>query len=213
MNPPPTGPFRIVLWPTVITAFVSIARLVGELTGLVAPTSGGMLHPLGITWLVFVFGAWFGWRLSRSGSPPRMPNARGFVVVMMLVLVGAAMWQFAPFGDAPKNDATFAKLRVAVLVLSAIAGTLAIFALFAWPRMALTMLFYAVPARAMVLAFTWLAKSQAWETHYTKFGPPGIEVDLGETMTAASLAQFGFWVPFTIVAGTFAGTLVARRAK
>jgi len=205
----PTGPFRLILWPTVITAFVSIARLVGELTGLVPPTSGGMLHPLGITWCVFVFGAWMGWRLSRSGSSPRMPDARGFTAVMMLVLVGASAWQFGTVGDKPD----FNKLREVVLVLSAVASTLAIFALFAWPRLALAMLFYAIPARALVLAFTWLAKTQEWKTHYTLFGPTGLETELGDTLNAAALAQFGFWVPFTVVGGTFAGAMLSRRAK
>ena len=65
-----------------------------------------------------------------------------------------------------------------------------------------------------MLAFTWLAKLQGWDTHYTKFGPPGIERDsMAETMTSAAIAQLGFWVPFTMIGGMVAGGLVARRRQ
>ena len=63
-------------------------------------------------------------------------------------------------------------------------------------------------ARAVVLALTWLAKQKGWDTHYTKFGPSGIEREsLGETMFAAGFAQIGFWVPFTILGGMLAATV------
>ena len=64
-----------------------------------------------------------------------------------------------------------------------------------WHRLAWTLLLYAIPARVTVVAFTWLAKQNGWDTHYTKFGPAGIERPMGETIAAASLAQLGFWIP------------------
>ena len=60
-------------------------------------------------------------------------------------------------------------------------------------------------------ALTWLAKSEGWNTHYTKFGPQGFERDLPSTLASASLAQLGMWVPLTVVFGCVVGTLFARR--
>ena len=57
------------------------------------------------------------------------------------------------------------------------------------------------------MLLTWLAKHEGWDTHYTKFGPAGIERDLPGTLVSASIAQFGFWIPLTILGGTLAGTL------
>ena len=58
--------FRSLLWPSVVTFALSVARLVAEVQGWLPPTSGGALHPLGIVWCVFVFGAW-SWR---AGGQP-----------------------------------------------------------------------------------------------------------------------------------------------
>ncbi len=49
-------------------------------------------------------------------------------------------------------------------------GAVAMF--FAWPRLALLLL-YAIPARATVVGIALLAKDRGWDTHYTKFGPMG----------------------------------------
>ncbi|MCA8952219.1 MAG: hypothetical protein KDE27_22100 [Planctomycetes bacterium] len=201
---------RLVLWPTVITALVSIARLAGEVIEQITARSGGALAPLGITWCVFVFGGWFGYRLARgAGSRPTVKLAPLVGLLCMAALIGSVMWQFGPLLEAAPTRENFELVRAAVFVLVGIAAGLAVVAFVLWPRLAWTMLLYAIPARLTVLALTWLAKIRGWDTHYTKFGPPGIELDgIGETMLAATVAQIGFWVPFTIVGGTFAGMLV-----
>ena len=63
---------------------------------------------------------------------------------------------------------------------------------------------------ATVVVITYSAKVQDWDTHYTKFGPAGIERDLGETMFAASVAQMGFWVAFSVIGGVLAGAITSR---
>jgi len=73
------------------------------------------------------------------------------------------------------------------------------------------MLCYGVPARLLVVGFTWLAKDSGWTTHYTKFGPSGIERDVSDTMLSAAKAQGGFWVPWTVIAGVLAGSFLAKR--
>ncbi|MCB9877724.1 MAG: hypothetical protein H6835_09005 [Planctomycetes bacterium] len=200
---------RLILWPSLITLLISVARFFAETNELVTARSGGALAPLGITWLTFVFGAWFGRQLGRKGQGPKRSPALPFLT--LLVIVGGIAWQFGPLRDADTSDATFEQLRRAVLVLVAIACAMATVCAIVWPRLAWTMLCYAILARATVVALTWLAKVFECDTHYTKFGPTGIERDLPETMLSASLAQFGFWVPFTVVAGVTAGALFGKR--
>ena len=65
---------RLILVPAVVTLVVTLLRLVGELQNWSpalfsrAPGGGGSL--VGISWLVPIFGAWFGWVLARSGERP-----------------------------------------------------------------------------------------------------------------------------------------------
>lgn len=201
---------RLVLWPLVLTTVISVARLVGEVQGWISPRSGGALHPLGITWLAFVFGAWFAIRLQRAGSSPRLARARLVATLGMLGLAAAVAWQFRPFVGQAADDATFGRLRTAVLVLVAIASAAATLAFAVWPRLAWTMLCYALPARLVVFLITWFAKVQGYDTHHVKFGPPGIERALPDTLLATALAQGGFWVPFTVVGGVAIGVWFAR---
>ena len=65
---------KIILIPSIITLAVTLLRLTGELQGWSRvwfnPTAGGGLAPIGIVWLVFVFGAWFAVKLARDGDMP-----------------------------------------------------------------------------------------------------------------------------------------------
>lgn len=202
---------RLILWPTILTALVSTARLVAEVNEWVSPRSGGALNPLGISWLAFVFGAYFAVRLSRECASPRVGRAWPWSIAAFVAVTASIAWQFGPFLEADQSDETFEKLRVAVLTLCAITTTAAAALLLVWPRLVWTLLCYAIPARLLVVAFTWLAKHFEWNTHYTKFGPPGIERDMTGTMVSAAIAQGLFWVPWTIVAGCLAGSFFGRR--
>ena len=70
---------KLILVPAVITLAVTLLRLVGELQGwspaLFSRAAGGG-RLVGISWLVPVFGAWFGWKLARAGSGPAASAAR-----------------------------------------------------------------------------------------------------------------------------------------
>lgn len=206
-----TSTLRLVLWPLVLTTAISLARLVGERQGWISPRSGGALHPLGISWLAFVFGAWFAVRLRRAGSAPGVAAARLVATLTLLGLAAAVAWQFGPFVGQTAADASFDHLRRAVLVLVALASAAAAMTFAVWPRLAWTMLCYALPTRLGVFLITWFAKVQGYDTHYVKFGPPGIERDLPDTLLATALAQGGFWVPFTVVCGVALGVWFARR--
>ena len=56
-----------------------------------------------------------------------------------------------------------------------------------------------------------VAKQLEYDTHYTKFGPAGNEFDFVTTVTTASIAQLGFWVPFAVVCGFASGAFFAKR--
>ena len=208
---PPLSTLRLILWPMLLTAAVSVARLLTERFGVVTTRSGGAFAWLGITWLGFVFGAWFAIRLRRAGSSPRVRAPWAWTTLALLAIAAVAAWQFRPLFDADRSEATFARVRSAVLVIVAVTVPVSLTMFALWPRLAWTLLCYAIPARLTVLALTVLAKVLEWDTHYTKFGPPGIERDLPGTIVAATIAQSGFWVPFTIVSGTFAGMWFATR--
>jgi hypothetical protein len=60
---------------------------------------------------------------------------------------------------------------------------------------------------------TAVAKQMELDTHYTKFGTAGDEFDLATTLTTASIAQFGFWVPFSVVCGFATGSFFGRPSK
>ncbi len=200
---------QLILWPSILTLLVNVGRVVGQKQGWITTASGGGFAWFGITWLGFLFGAWFAYRLRRSGSTPR--RAFWWPLLSLLAVLGVAVWQFSGIDRADTSEAAMEPLRNAVLSVTAIALAMALVQFAVWPRLAWTLLAYAVPARLTVLALTWLAKSQGWDSHYTKFGPAGIEREMAETMQSAAVAQLGFWVPLTIIVGTLVGCLLAGR--
>jgi hypothetical protein len=202
---------RLIVWPSVLTLIVSLMRFILEVeTDLVDSGSGGGGSVLGITWLVFVFGAYFGLRLAASGSTPRLRPAWVFALCAFVAMAGAVAWGFADVDRDDRSAAAFEGLRGIVYLIAAAACGASILSFVVWPRLALVCLCYAIPARLTVIGLTALAKAMAWDSHYTKLGPAGIEAGMTETMTAASVAQLGFWVPFTVVGGVLAGSVFGR---
>lgn len=204
---------RRVALPVFITAAITALRLYGEVDGWIDPRSGGGGFWLGITWLVILFGAWFGLSLRREGSQPSRSPVWAYALPALILLVAAVGWRFRPLLEADQSEATFQLLRESVLILVAIALFLMVLPILAWPRLAWTLFVYGLLSRALVVAVTWYAKHMEWDTHYTKFGPPGIERDMAGTMQSALIAQLGFWVPFTVIAGSVAGGVFARRRR
>lgn len=206
-----TNTFRLILGPSVLTLLISAARLVGERQGWFPVEAGGSGHWLGITWLGFLLGVWFALRLRRSGSMPRVSRPWAWSLASLLPIVAAAGLTVPAVMDAATDEAGLAALRTSALAMTAGALVAALVQFVVWPKLAWTMLVYAIPARATVIALTWLAKHNDWDSHYTKFGPKGYVRGMEDTMVSATIMQLGFWVPLTIVVGTLLGGLFCGR--
>src|SRR5215467_7228433 len=84
---------KLILIPAVITFAVTIIRLVGEMQHwnpkLFNPEAGGGFAPIGIIWLVPIFGIYFAVKLCGAGAGPRKVG-RVFLFVLLAILVNAA---------------------------------------------------------------------------------------------------------------------------
>ncbi len=79
MDQKPPSIRSLVVVPAILTLIVTLARLVGELNGwspllFGTATAGGANAILGISWLIFVFGLWFGFKVQRSGAGVAKPG-------------------------------------------------------------------------------------------------------------------------------------------
>ena len=207
-------PWKTIGFAVLISVAVTALRFFGQVQGWITTSSGGGLHPVGVVWLPFLFGPVFASRLARSGSAPRMRRSSAIGVVGLLLIIGVLTWQFAPIADLPGSDPAVKEATNKALFVSFIA-TLLVFAMHAaaWWRLALTMICYAVPVRLVVIALTAIAKQNDYDTHYTKFGPSGEQFDLATTLTTASIAQLGFWVPFAVVCGFATGSFFGPKSN
>lgn len=210
--PPSISLVRLIWLPALITALVSGARLYAQVHGQVPTASGGSGSWLGITWLVLLFGAWFGFRLRSSGSRPRVRRAPLWMLLPTLLLFAAVAALFSRLDPADRGDSARELMNAGVPWIAGAAVLLMLGSFAVWAPLSLALLAYGLLARGVVLALTWWAKVEDWNTHYTKFGPPGFEYDLAGTMQRAALAQLGFWVPFTVLVGGLVGTTVAALA-
>ena len=129
-----------------------------------------------------------------------------------LVLVGGFMAAIytelivMPTKEAPGVPAGMA--WVLGLVLTSIVVALA-----AWPRLSVALLVYAILARIPVVAITFLAVANGWDTHYDKLAP-NFAVPAGESKAMfLAMPQFTFWIAFTVLIGGVFGCLGAALAR
>ncbi|MBI5853475.1 MAG: hypothetical protein HZB39_20895 [Planctomycetes bacterium] len=209
MTPGRPSLLRLVLVPSLVTLAVSVARVACELAGIVNARSGGAASPLGITWLVVVFGAWFGWRLAREGEAPGRRFAWAWSLVAVILLVAMVGVRLGGLDPEDRSESAYVVLRQQVLVVTGVAVVLAFLQVRVWSRLAVVLFVYGIGARLTVAAIAIAAKLGGQDTHYTKFGPAGIERDLGDTIKSVLLSQLGFWVGFTVVVGSLAGNVAA----
>ncbi|MBM4059712.1 MAG: hypothetical protein FJ265_01245 [Planctomycetes bacterium] len=214
MDQKPPRLLSLVLVPSLLTLLVTVLRLVGQLAGwsprfFGLPEAGGSMAIVGIGWLIFVFGLWFGFRVQRSGAGVRS-RGRALAISALAVAVmfgGLALCRALDLVWFPDADHPGPVRGMSWFICLAALGV--VIAACAWPRMALLLFVYAVLARIPVLAVTWLALEFGWETHYVKL-PPGLPAPAPEELfTVLAMPQVTFWPAITIVAGTVMACLGA----
>lgn len=204
----------LVAIPALLTLAVTGLRLVGEInswnpTVFGRPEAGGDGALLGISWLIFVFGLWFGIRLSRAGAGPRSGGK-----ALLLSLVAIAIL----FGGAQALQATGAlwfpdeqhpgEPRGLPWMLGLL-GVGCLVAIAAWPRAAVALLIYAFLARIPVAVITWIAMGRSWNTHYTKIPAFFTNVAEADRLSFLIMPQLTFWPGVTILFGTAVACLSA----
>lgn len=198
---------RLVLVPALVTLAVTLLRLVGELQGwsprLFSREAGGGGALVGISWLVPVFGAWFGWKLAAAGERPRsVARALGLTLLALAAL---------PVSGLVASRLGVEGTSVAILVVYAVVSVAAlVLALVAWPALGRTLLAYGLAARVPVILVMLAAILGGWGTHYDAM-PPGTPEMSGLRMwlIAGVLPQLTVWQWFTVVIGGLFGTVAA----
>jgi len=202
---------RMVLGPALITLAVTLLRLVGELQGwsprLFSREAGGGGALVGISWLVPVFGAWFGWKLAASGERPGSAwRALGLTVLALAALPasGFAVARLGVEATSLTTLAVYAVVSVAALLL----------ALLAWPALGRTLLAYGLAARIPVILVMLAAILGSWGTHYDAMPPGTPEMSgLQKWLVAGVLPQLTVWQWFTVVIGGLFGIAAAALAR
>ncbi len=207
MSQPDRAPsvLRPLLLAACITLAVTALRLVGELQqwspSLSNRDAGGGGALLGITWLVPVFGLWFGIQLARGGRPPAH---KGKAILLPILgiggLVGAMALQFMVL--ELDGNAMFA-------YLGATLGACSLTALAAWPSLFGANLVYGLCARLPIIALTYVAFDKGWDVHHVKLPPNATAAAQADPAWFLSAAQIVLWIPFTILVGGLFGGLGA----
>ncbi|MHC4815256.1 MAG: hypothetical protein ACYTGW_20245 [Planctomycetota bacterium] len=212
MNQPPTI-WRLVLWPPLaVTWAVLLIRLGGELiegpAWLFCRDAGGGAAVVGISWLVVVFGAYFGWRLAKEGRGPNRPGG-----VLLVHVVANAVAIGGMFGLGAAGIIDFEKPGPAIAYgFAAVCGGASLLMLWAWPALFLANLTYGFLARLGVIAVTIPATLYSWDTHFSKLGERGMQEATWGHVMKLSMAQICFWIPFTILVAGLFGALAAMFA-
>jgi hypothetical protein len=199
---------ELVLVPAIITLAVTALRLVGELQHwnerFFNRAGGGPGAIVGIVWLVFIFGAWFGWRLARAGDgPASLGRAFGFTVLGIVIFIGTAVG-----ANVVKMNQINAIGLICVMAL--IGG---IVASRGWPALGKVLFVYALAARVPVAALMLPAIMGHWGTHYDALPPNFPAMDPVKTWALVGLfPQMTLWIGFTLIGGMLLGSIAAAAA-
>jgi hypothetical protein len=200
---------HLILVPSVITLAVTILRLVGELNNWssfwFSREAGGGRSPIGISWLVPIFGIYFAMKLAREGERPSSAGRvigfafLGIVVFFAVSALGFVIWR------QPGSPG--------LMIVSTVGAVIAILLQRnAWPTLFKTLLAYAFAARIPVVILMLIAIYANWGTHYDVPPPGGLPAMhwFMKWILIGALPQLGFWMMFTVCVGLlFGGIAVA----
>ena len=199
---------ELIFIPSVITLVITVLRLAGELQNwapsLFSRAAGGGGSLIGISWLILVFGAWFGWRLTRMGhgaSSPLKVSGLAFVVGLVVSLASFGM------GKVAGQNGLFAALILGSIVAILLTRTL-------WPALWQTLLAYAFAARIPVALLMLIAILGNWGTHYD-VPPPGFPDTYSpfvKWFLIGFLPQMTIWIYMTVIGGLVTGGIAGAIA-
>jgi hypothetical protein len=213
---------KLILVPAVITLAVTLLRLVGELQGwspaLFNREAGGGGALVGIVWLIPVFGAWFGWKLTRAGSGPRSLGRAFGLTLAALAVVPLTLFLAPKAGIVPEHmwrpnvPLTESLTILSVWVVAFFVGVA--IGILAWPALGRILLAYGLAARIPVALLMLVAMLGNWGTHYDarpSYPPP--MSTLAWWVTLGLVPQLLGWIWYTIVFGALFGIVAAAIAR
>lgn len=196
----------LILVPSILTLAVTLLRLVGELQGwspaLFSRAAGGGGALVGISWLIPVFGFYFGWRLARMGVA-----TVGAGRLAAMALLGIALMFGAAFGLQALQAPFLVQLVAFGLV--AVVGVVLVYR--CWPLYGRTLIAYGLAARVPVAIVMLVAILGSWGTHYDVAPPNAPEIDamapLLKWFWIGLLPQLTVWIATTVCGGAVLGAL------
>jgi hypothetical protein len=203
---------HLILWPALIALAITLLRLAGELQGwpsaLFNPAAGGGGALVGISWLPFLFGPWFAWKLARAGKAPRQPwAAAGLALLGIVICIGV----FAA--------AQAVKAGLGLLLLAFLASLAASFLPWkAWPELGRVLLLYGLASRLPVVVVMLFAILGRWGTHYDVLPPdppPALVAmgPVGQWFAIGVVPQLTIWLAQTVLIGVLVGAVVVALAR
>jgi len=213
--------FKLIAVPFIISLFVTLTRLTGELrhwseiwfyrgTSGIVPTLTNWF--VGITWLAIPFGIYFAYKLSKSGTIAADLNKVVILAVIGPVVMYGGFLLVARFVNVGPP--------AALLIIWSVSVISAAIQFFGWRPLFKTLLLYGLASRAVVALVMFLAMRGNWGTHYDYFDmPPALKTNLwSEYFWLAFFPQLIFWVGYTIVLGSLSGGITlavisARKRK
>lgn len=204
----PHAPWRVVLWPAIVTLAVTVVRVAGELLrgspALFSRAVGGGAALVGIVWLIPVFGCYFALRPAVMESRPRsLLGSLGIDVLALALLAGFLGLGFSrPTASPSQFLAIGAGSWIAILV-----------AWRGWPALVSTLLRYGILARVPITVVILLGILGDWRTHYDT-PPPGLP-EMGaftRWIAIGVIPQLTLWMAVTVVVGLFFGAVAAAIA-
>lgn len=209
------SPWRLVAVPAVITLAVTLLRLTGELLrwspALFNRNVGGGGALVGISWLVPIFGVYFGLKLAGAGQGPQRVGRGVALVLLAIVALPVLFFAAAAVGISEEDR----RMPVVFVVASAISVWLG---MRAWPALGRTLLAYALAARVPVMVVMLFAILGSWGTHYDA-ASPGLAAlgPLPKWLLIGVLPQMTVWIAYTVAIGALfglvTGAVVVRRRR
>lgn len=196
---------HLVLVPTLLTLAVTLLRLAGELRSWPGPWFNKDSGLVGITMLPPIFGFYFALKLWRGGE---RTDSVGHA--FELGLLGVVLNQGV---EATVFSLLHTSIFSQLLILWTAAIISALLQYLAWPALFKALTLYGLGARVPTVIISFFALRGHWGTHFD-FHPGPLKLTFWPLFWwFYFFEEMIYWVSFTVVTGTLAGSVAAAVAK